>query len=150
MPAQLAPRPAAPATPPVPTQLATQFALAARQVAAQARTAATALRSGSTWALVMAAAWAVGIVGDATTTVLMMRTGLFEEANGAAAHLMGVFGLGGWVVLSGLMCVAFASLTLSRPRGTYAWTAAGVAVLICAVKIYTAGSNAALWWTVTH
>lgn len=145
----IAPADSRPAALRLAANVASQFAQAAIDVAGQSRSAAGALRSRSVWVWTLVALWCVGILGDAATTVLMMRTGLFEEANGAAASLMGVFGLGGWVTLSGLMCLGFASLTLARPRSTYAWTAASVAVLICLVKIYTAGSNALLWWTVT-
>lgn len=124
-----------------------ELGTARRQVAAQSRAAADALRSGSPRVLVLVLLWTVGIVGDGLTTVLMMRTGRFEEANGAAAALMGVFGVSGWVVLSGLVCVWLASLSLPRPHGTYAWTAATVAVLVCVGKMWTTVSNALLWWT---
>lgn len=121
-----------------------ELGTARRQVAAQSRAAADALRSGSPRVLVLVLLWTVGVVGDGLTTVLMMRTGRFEEANGAAAALMGVFGVSGWVVLSALVCVWLASLSLPRPRGTYAWTAATVAVLVCLGKVWTTVSNALL------
>ena len=41
--------------------------------------------------------------------MLMKGTGRFEEANVAAASLMGVFGVTGWVVLSSVVCVATGS-----------------------------------------
>lgn len=129
------------------SRLVGELGIARRQVAAQSRASGEALRSGSlrVWALVLL--WTVGIVGDGLTTVLMMRTGRFEEANGAAAALMGVFGVTGWVVLSALVCLWLASLSLPRPHGTYAWTAATVAVLVCVGKVWTTVSNALLWWT---
>lgn len=123
--------------------------VAVRDLAAQSRSSVAALGSASPWVLLVAGLWVVGILGDALTTVLMMGTGRFEEANGAAASLMGVFGVGGWVVLSSLVCVAIASLSLARPRSVYAWTGASVALLVCAGKVWTAGSNALLWWSVS-
>ena len=128
-------------------RLVEELGLAARQVAAQARASGEALRRPSPRVWLLLALWTVGIVGDAATTVLMMGTGRFEEANVAAASLMGVFGVTGWVVLSSLVCVAIASLTPARPRGTYAWTAATVGVLVCLGKVWTTVSNALLWWT---
>ncbi|MGV3563683.1 MAG: hypothetical protein ACO1ON_10400 [Nocardioides sp.] len=128
-------------------RLVGELALAGRQVATQARSSGEALRRPSAVVVVLLALWVVGILGDAATTLLMMGTGRFEEANVAAASLMGVFGVTGWVLLSSLVCVAIASLTLSRPRGTYAWTAAAVGVLVCLGKVWTTVSNALLWWT---
>ena len=128
-------------------RLVGELALAGRQVAAQARASGEALRRPSPRVWLLLVLWAVGILGDAATTLLMMGTGRFEEANVAAASLMGVFGVTGWVVLSSLVCVGIASLTLSRPRGTYAWTAAAVGVLVCLGKVWTTVSNALLWWT---
>lgn len=125
-----------------------ELAVAARDLAGQSRRSAVALGSASPLVLVVAGLWVVGILGDGLTTVLMMGTGRFEEANGVAAALMGVFGVGGWVVLSSLVCVAIASLTLARPRGLYAWTGASVALVVCVVKVWTAASNALLWWSV--
>lgn len=129
--------------------LLAELGTAGSDLAAQSRRSARALASASPWVVLVATMWVVGIVGDAMTTVLMMGTGRFEEANGYAAALMGVFGVGGWVVLSSLVCVAIASLTLARPRSLYAWTGASAALVICAVKVYTAGSNALLWWSVS-
>lgn len=128
-------------------RLVDELVLAVRQVADQARASGEALRRPGARVWLLVALWAVGIVGDAATTLLMMGTGRFEEANVAAAALMGVFGVTGWVVLSSLLCVAIASLTLSRPRGTYAWTAAAVGGLVCLGKVWTTVSNALLWWT---
>lgn len=128
-------------------RLVEELGLAARQVGAQARASGEVLRRPSPRVWLLLALWTVGIVGDAATTVLMMGTGRFEEANVAAASLMGVFGVTGWVVLSSLVCVAIASLTMARPRGTYAWTAATVGVLVCLGKVWTTVSNALLWWT---
>jgi hypothetical protein len=41
--------------------------------------------------------------------------------------------------------VALAALTLSRPRTTYAWAAASVALVVCLGKLWTTASNALLW-----
>ena len=43
------------------------------------------------------------------------------------------------------VCVALAALTLSRPRTTYAWAAASVALVVCLGKLWTTASNALLW-----
>ena len=99
--------------------------------------------------LLVVALWTIAIVGDGLTTLLMMGTGRFEEANGAAAFFMGLVGVAGWVLISGLICVAMASLTLSRPRPTYAWTAATVALVVCLGKLWTTASNALLWANAT-
>lgn len=128
-------------------RLVGELALAGRQVATQARSSGEALRRPSAVVVLLLALWVVGILGDAATTLLMMGTGRFEEANVAAASLMGIFGVTGWVVLSSLVCLGIASLTLARPRGTYAWTAAAVGVLVCLGKVWTTVSNALLWWT---
>lgn len=129
--------------------LIAEFVEAGRQIGQQARSAATSLRRGSPWAWTATALWLVGILGDALTTLLMMRTGRFEEANGAAAALMGVVGVSGWVLLSSLLCVAIATLTLARPRGTYAWAAAATAVVVCAGKLDATVGNTLLWVAAT-
>ncbi len=127
--------------------LRSELVTAGTDVVDQARSSRAALRRHSPWVLLLVAAWTVGIVGDGLTTVLMMGTGRFEEANGAAAFFMGLVGVTGWVLISGLICVALASLTLSRPRTTYAWAAATVALVVCLGKLWTTASNALLWAT---
>lgn len=122
---------------------------AGSELAAQSRRSSATLASASPWVLLIAALWVLGIVGDAMTTVVMMGTGRFEEANGFAGALMGVFGVRGWVVLSSLVCLGIASLSLARPRSVYAWTGASVALVVCAGKVWTASSNAMLWWSVS-
>ena len=125
--------------------LRAELVTAGADVVGQARSSGEALRRHSPWVLVLVALWTVGIVGDGLTTVLMMGTGRFEEANGAAAFFMGLVGVAGWVLISGLICVALAALTLSRPRTTYAWAAASVALVVCLGKLWTTASNALLW-----
>jgi hypothetical protein len=138
------PQPAAPA------RLRAELVRAGADLVAQSRASVAALRAGSTWARSLAVLWAVGIVGDATTTLLMMGTGRFEEANGAAAGLMGTLGLEVWVLVSSLLCVAIATLSLARPRGTYAGAVAVVAVLVCLGKLHATVGNALLWWTTSR
>ena len=125
-----------------------ELRMAGADVVAQSRASVAAVRGDRTWARAMVALWTLGIVGDATTTLLMMGTGRFEEANGAAAALMGVVGVTGWVLLSSLVCIAIASLSLARPRTTYAWAAAAMAVLVCLGKLDATVGNTLLWWTV--
>lgn len=127
------------------TSLRGELVSAGSDVVAQARASGGALRRRSPWVLLLVALWTIAIVGDGLTTVLMMATGRFEEANAAAAFFMGLVGVAGWVLISGLICVALASLTLSRPRTTYAWTAATVALVVCLGKLWTTASNALLW-----
>lgn len=129
--------------------LRAELATAGSDLVHQARSSRDALRRHSPWVLVLVVLWTVGIVGDGLTTVLMMGTGRFEEANGAAAFFMGLVGVTGWVLLSGLICVALAALTLSRPHTTYAWAAASVALVVCVGKLWTTASNALLWANAT-
>ena len=129
--------------------LRSELVTAGTDVVDQARSSGEALRRHSPWVLVLVTLWTVGIVGDGLTTVLMMSTGRFEEANGTAAFFMGLVGVTGWVLLSGLICVALAALTLSRPHTTYAWAAASVALVVCLGKLWTTASNALLWVTAT-
>ncbi|CAM3670734.1 hypothetical protein NOMA109596_06295 [Nocardioides marinus] len=131
------------------TSLRAELASAGADVVGQARSSGAALRRHSPWVRLVVALWTIAIVGDGLTTVLMMGTGRFEEANGAAAFFMGLVGVAGWVLISGLLCVALASLTLSRPRTTYAWTAATVALMVCLGKLWTTASNALLWANAT-
>lgn len=98
-------------------------------------------------ALVLAI-WMVGITGDALTTILMMRTGLFEEANGAAAFGMGSLGSTGYVVVVSAVCALMAVTSLGRPSGLYARTAVAVLLLIGLGKVYIAASNYLLYLSV--
>ncbi|MEE3127684.1 MAG: hypothetical protein VX494_10785 [Actinomycetota bacterium] len=127
------------------TSLRAELVSAGADVVGQARASGGALRRRSPWVLVLVALWTIAIVGDGLTTLLMMGTGRFEEANAAAVFFMGLVGVAGWVLISGLICVALASLTLSRPRTTYAWAAATVALVVCLGKLWTTASNALLW-----
>ncbi|MEC9051480.1 MAG: hypothetical protein VX747_03405, partial [Actinomycetota bacterium] len=127
------------------TSLRAELVSAGAVVVGQARASGGALRRRSPWVLVLVALWTIAIVGDGLTTLLMMGTGRFEEANAAAVFFMGLVGVAGWVLISGLICVALASLTLSRPRTTYAWAAATVALVVCLGKLWTTASNALLW-----
>lgn len=120
---------------------------AGREVGHQAMASGATLRSGSRWAWALLIVWVVGILGDALTTLVMMRTGRFEEANVAAATMMGLVGVGGWVLLSSLLCAAIAALSLARPRSAYAGAAAATALVICAGKLYATVGNATLWIT---
>ena len=135
-----------PAPPRAATRLRRELVRALEDLGAQSRASLGALRAGTTWARALAVLWTLGIVGDATTTLLMMGTGRFEEANGAAAGLMGTLGVEVWVLVSSLLCVAIATLALARPRGTYAGAAAVVAVLVCLGKLHATVGNALLWW----
>lgn len=100
------------------------------------------------WAWVLALAWVVGIGGDAFTTVTMMGTGMFEEANPVAAAGMGVLGVQGYTAAASALCAGLAVVSLGRPRGVYATTTVVALAVVAAAKVAVAVSNAALWVTV--
>lgn len=89
--------------------------------------------------------WLLGIVGDGATTLAMIRSGEFVEANPAAAVGMGFLGLSGYVVLVSLVCVLFAVVSTGRPQGPVARLAVGFLLLVAAGKLFMAISNLLLW-----
>lgn len=93
--------------------------------------------------------WTVGILGDATTTLAMMGSGLTEEGNPAAAGLMGLVGVEGWVLGASAVCLALAVLSLARVPGLYAITIRATCLLLGVGKAYIAVSNALLWLALT-
>jgi hypothetical protein len=97
------------------------------------------------WRAVPLAIWLVGIIGDAVTTVAMMRSGSFEEANGVASAGMGVLGPAGYTAAASGLCLLFAVVGAGRPRGRYAVTLAASLAVLGLAKCYVAGSNALLW-----
>lgn len=108
----------------------------------------SAARSGGlgVYGRVVAALWVFGIVGDAVTTVSMMRSDLSEEGNPAAVLGMGVLGLEGYCVAVSLVCLALMLPTLVLPRRSSAYQVAAwsTLLLVGAGKVYIVLSNAAL------
>jgi hypothetical protein len=89
--------------------------------------------------------WLLGIVGDGATTLAMIRSGEFVEANPAAAVGMGFLGLSGYVVLASVICVFFAVVSTGSPRGPVARVAVAFLLLVGAGKLFMAISNLLLW-----
>ena len=89
--------------------------------------------------------WLLGIVGDGATTLAMLSSGEFVEANPAAAVGMGFLGVSGYVVLASVLCVLFAIVSTGRPRGPVARVAVGFLLLVAAGKLVMAISNLLLW-----
>lgn len=89
--------------------------------------------------------WLLGIIGDGATTLAMIRSGDFVEANPAAAAGMGFLGLSGYVVLASLICVVMATISTGRPQGPVARLAVAFLLLVAAGKLFMAISNLLLW-----
>lgn len=98
------------------------------------------------WAIVLT--WVAGIGGDAYTTLSMMSTGIFEEANPVAAAGMRVLGVVGFTVAASALCAALAVMTLGRPRGLFGHCMWVALMIVGVAKAYTAASNALLWISV--
>ena len=93
--------------------------------------------------------WLIGIVGDACTTLAMIRSGVFEEGNPLAAVGMGSVGMTGYVVLSSALCLFLAAVSTGRPRGPVARFAVGFLLLVAAGKVFMVFSNVLLWRSMT-
>lgn len=106
--------------------------------------AVTSLHRSPVRALV-ALTWLAGIVGDAHTTISMMSTGLYEEANPVAAAGMAVLGVVGYTLVVSLACGVLALIAVARPRGLYGHTVVLTLATIGVAKAYTALSNLLLW-----
>ena len=89
--------------------------------------------------------WLTGIVGDAATTLAMLRSGEFAEGNPAASVGMGFLGLGGYTVVASLICLVMATVSTGRPRGPVARVAVGFLLLVGLGKVTMAVSNLTLW-----
>jgi len=91
------------------------------------------------------AVWLMGIIGDGATTLAMIRSGEFVEANPAAAVGMGFLGLSGYVVLASVICMLFAVVSTGRARGPIARAAVAFMRLVATGKLFMAISNLLLW-----
>lgn len=130
-----------------PSTIGTEFATAGGQIAALVRSGVrTALRPRQWgWRTALVVMWVVGIAGDAYTTLSMMATGLFEEANGAAAAGMAVLGPVGYTILASLVCAAMGVTSLGRPVDRYDRLLTFLLLAVGAGKVYIAVSNLLLW-----
>ena len=93
--------------------------------------------------------WLIGIVGDACTTLAMIRSGMFEEGNPLASVGMGSVGMTGYVVLSSAVCLFLAAVSTGRPTGPVARVAVGFLLLVAAGKVFMVFSNVLLWRSMT-
>ena len=105
------------------------------------------LRGRQRWdtlAVSMALMWGFAIVLDALTTLPMMASGLFEEANPVAERGMNSMGVVPYVVLASLASVAYAVLGLGRPRDMTSWAVCATIAAAGAYKLVVGVSNAVL------
>jgi hypothetical protein len=93
--------------------------------------------------------WLIGIVGDASTSLAMIRSGLFAEGNPLAAVGMGSVGMTGYVVLSSALCLFLAAISTGRPSGPVARVAVGFLLLVGAGKVFMVFSNVLVWRAMT-
>ena len=125
-----------------------ELSTAATQVRALVHDAIRSLRHPSRlawWGTCVALMWVAGIAGDAYTTLAMMATGLYEEANGVAAAGMGTLGPVGYTIAASTLCAGMALVTIGRPRGLYAWTVWTLLALAGLAKLVTAVMNVVVW-----
>ena len=125
-------------TPPTGTlSLRAEVALAARQARQVSVEACTTLSWAhrSSWRTTVLVIWAISIVIDAVTTVLLLQRPGFVEANPVAAAGMGAFGSVGYVAAVCLVCTGWALLAASPTKGAYAQTLSGVAVALGVGKL---------------
>lgn len=94
----------------------------------------------------LAGLFAIGL--DAYTTIAMMNSGLFEEANGAAEAGMALIGRDTYVALASLLCVGFTGLVLAKGPGLLPRALVLAAWAFIGLKLYTGVSNAVLWHSV--
>lgn len=120
--------------------------LAGRQIAAHVRGSLTSLPR-SPARLVGLVFWAVAIGGDAWTTMAMMGSGEFEEANPSAAFGMGFVGLPVVVALASVACAVLAVAATARPAGLYPRAFVIGCWAVGLIKAHTAVSNYLLWTT---
>lgn len=101
------------------------------------------------WRAVLLVVGLVGALGDAFTTLAMMHTGLFEEANPLAAAGMGAIGTLTYVIAATAVCLAMTLTASGRPRGLYATFFMWLTLGVCVTKVWTVATNVALWVSTT-
>lgn len=89
--------------------------------------------------------WLIGIIGDAATTLAMLRSGEFAEGNPAASVGMGFLGLSGYTFVASVLCLVMATISTGTPRGPVARVAVGFLLLVGLGKVTMAVSNLTLW-----
>lgn len=92
-------------------------------------------------AVAVAILWACAIILDAVTTLGMMATGRFEEANPVAALGMQQVGTFAYVALASLASAAYGALGLGRPRDAITWAVCATAMAAGTYKLTVAISN---------
>ena len=126
-----------------------ELTIVLRQVTELARTGWRYVRApGASWRLAILAMWAIGVAGDAYTTLSMMATGMFEEANPVAAAGMAVITPAGYTALVCVWCAVLAVVSVGRPTHLYGRLLVGALAFCGAAKVYIAIANAALWMSV--
>lgn len=91
------------------------------------------------------AIWLVGIVGDAVTTLVLLRQPGHEEANPSAVVGMAFLGVPGYIALASAICVLFAVVSTGRPFGRVAQATALFLFAVAAGKIFVLVHNVMLW-----
>lgn len=102
------------------------------------------------WRLAIVAVWAVGIVADIVTTVAMMRSGQFEEANPVGALGMGQVGMLPYVCASSVFCSALCFLGLGRARRSEQVAVQATIAALGVLKLAVAGHNGWIWYSATR
>lgn len=90
-------------------------------------------------ALLIVGMFAIAI--DAITTYLLIQTRYFSEANAAAAGLMSVMGLEGYILWAIAVSTLALGLLFVRGKNIFAWLLFGGGLMILGFKVLAATNN---------
>ena len=89
----------------------------------------------------LAAAWVVAIALDASTTLLMMSSGKFDEANPVAALGMEHTSVLGYVIIASVISAAYALLGIGKPKHAATWAIVMTTAAACTYKLTVGVAN---------
>lgn len=100
------------------------------------------------WSVPIGLLLGFGVIGDAYTTLAMLNTGQFVEANVLALRLMNLIGVVPAVLLGSMMALALILPVLGdQPERSrlYAATIWWTALVITILKFFTVAENSVIW-----
>lgn len=99
-----------------------------------------------TFSLGLLTFWLVGLLGDAVTTSLSIRSGIAHEANPVSNMFFNAVGMEVWMATGVIVMTFFAFLTLAMPSNRVLRVVALTLLVLLCVKLYITGNNLAVLW----
>lgn len=90
--------------------------------------------------------WLAGLLGDAVTTSLAIRSGIAREANPVSNMFFNYVGMEVWMAIGVIVMTMFAFLTLRMPSHKFMYPLVFSLPALLFVKLFITGNNLAVLW----